>query len=65
MNVIFFYRPPPETEQSPYAGYQLAYEVKKLMYALFKFQMQNFINSIYFVFTILVCFKMTFVLLPT
>ncbi|XP_055617648.1 calcium-activated potassium channel slowpoke isoform X7 [Toxorhynchites rutilus septentrionalis] len=25
------YNRPPETEQSPYAGYQLAYEVKKLM----------------------------------
>lgn len=25
---------PAETEASPYAGYQLAYEVKKLMYAL-------------------------------
>uniref|UniRef100_A0A336MTW9 CSON005103 protein n=1 Tax=Culicoides sonorensis TaxID=179676 RepID=A0A336MTW9_CULSO len=31
------YNRAPDTEQSPYAGYQLAYEVKKLMYALFNY----------------------------
>lgn len=27
-------RRPPEAETNPYAGYQMAYEVKKLMYVL-------------------------------
>lgn len=35
-----FFRPT-EPDSNPYAGYQLAYEVKKLMYALIYFNTTN------------------------
>lgn len=38
-NMTFFR--PTEPESNPYAGYQLAYEVKKLMYALIYYNLNN------------------------